>query len=122
MNASSESGLWATWIVVIKSLRGGADRGERGIDVVLVEQVLGERGGAFGRFRGDQPCIERPGARLVLFQAGDARGEDQSQEMRRALLKDGVGLGTRERSVAAHFTQAAEVVSLVEVERIQHLV
>src|SRR6478735_2298651 len=123
MNASSESGLWATWIVVIKkSLRGGADRGERGIDVILVVHVLGERGRALGRRRGDQAGVECAGLRLVLLQAGDPRGEDQPEEMRRALLEDGVGLCTRERRVASHFAQAAEVVPLVEVERIQHLV
>src|SRR5690348_10796038 len=122
MNASSESGLWATWIVVIKSLRGRADRGERGIDVVLVEQVLGERGGTFGRRGRDQPGVERAGARLVLLQPSDARGEDEAEEVRRALLKDGVGLGARERGVASDFAQPAKVIALVEVERIEHLV
>src|SRR6476620_2484069 len=122
MNASSESGLWATWIVVIKSLRGGANRGERGVDVVLVEEILRQRDRAFGRYGGDQPRIERAGARLVLFQPGDARGEDQPQQMRRALSKDGVGLRVCQPYVAAHLTQTTEVVALVEVERIQHLV
>src|SRR5689334_190974 len=112
MNASSESGLWATWIVVIKSLRGRADRGERGIDVVLVEQILGERSGALGRCRGDQPRIECAGLRLVLLQPGDACREDQPEEMGRTLLKDRVRLGPRESGVAPHFAQPTEVVAL----------
>src|SRR3954469_3227657 len=122
MNASSESGLWATWIVVIKSLRGRADRGERGIDVVLMEEVLGERGGALGWRRRAQRAIECAGSRVVLLQARDARGEDQPEEVGRALLQDGVGLGARERGVAPHLAQPTEVVPLVEIERVEHLV
>src|SRR4051812_10303733 len=106
MNASSESGLWATWIVVIKSLRGGTDRGERGVDVVLVEQIFGERRRSLGWFGREQSRIQGAGAGVVLLQAGDARGEDQSEKVRGPLLQDGIGLGSRERGVAADFAEA----------------
>src|SRR3982751_1933658 len=122
MNASSESGLWATWIVVISSLRGGAHRGERGVDVVLVKQVLGEPGRAFGRSRRDEASIERTGARFILLQPCDTRAEDQTEEMRRALLEDGVRLRPRERGVAGDFARAAEIIPLIEVQRVEHLV
>src|SRR3954470_18716200 len=122
MNASSESGLWATWMVVIGSFRGGARRGERGVDVVLVQEVLGQRGGPLSGFRGEEPGVEGTGARFVLLEARDARRQDEPEQMRGTLREDRVRLGAREGEIAAHLAEPAEVVALVEVERLDHLV
>src|SRR5215211_4201477 len=118
MNASSESGLWATWMVVIggESLRSSAGRGERGVDVVLVQEVLGQARRALDRFRGDEPGLERPGARVVPLHASRARGEEEPEQVGRPGGEDGVGLGAGERGIATHFTQPAEVVPLIEIE------
>src|SRR5512138_1984201 len=121
MNASSESGLWATWMVVIGwgegSLRSGTRCGERGVDVVPMQEVLRERGRAFRRFGGEKPRVECTGAGVAPFHARDARGEDEPEQVSRPSLEDGVGLRARERSVATDLTQPSEVVPLVEVER-----
>src|SRR5215213_9647193 len=115
MNASSESGLWATWMVVIgeSSLRSGARRGERGVDVVLVEAILGQRGRALGRFRGDEPRVERTGAGVAPFHASHACREDEPKEVRRPRRQNGVALRARERGIAAHLAEPAEVVALI---------
>src|SRR5215203_5626073 len=104
MNASSESGLWATWMVVIgrgmRSLRGGAHRGERGVDVAPVQEVLGERRRALRRLGGEEPRVERAGAGVAPFHAGDARGEDEAEQVRGPRREDRVGLRPSERGVA----------------------
>src|SRR5687768_4703289 len=124
MNASSESGLWATWMVVIGrsegSLRGGTRRGERGVDVVPVQEVFGECRRALGRLRGEEPRVEGAGACVAPLKARDARSEDEPEQVGRARAEDGVGLGARERGVAAHFPESAEIVALVEVEGADH--
>src|SRR6187549_3418876 len=126
MNASSESGLWATWMVVIGrkegSLCDGTCRGERGVDVVPVQEILGEGCGALGRLRGEQAHIERSGACVAALEPCDARREDEPEQMCRTRLQDGVRLGARERGVAAHLPQPPEVVALVEIEGADHLV
>src|SRR5829696_4096768 len=123
MNASSESGLWATWIVVIggRSLRSGAG-GERGVDVVLVQEVLRQAGRTLGRLRGEESRVERTGARLAPLHAGHSRREDEPEQVGRPRREDGVGLRAGEHSVTAHLAEPAEVVALVEVERPDHLV
>ena len=56
MNASSESGLWATWMVIgIESAaRDAPGFFERGVDVVLVEEILVEGRGALRGLGGDE--------------------------------------------------------------------
>src|SRR4051794_13020337 len=122
MKASSESGLWATWMVVISSFLWLARRGERGIDVVLVEQVFGQRRGALSWFRGEELGVERAGAGVVLLHARRAGAEDETEQMGGAGGEDGVGFGARERGVAADFAEPAQVVALIEVEWGDHLV
>src|SRR5829696_7943193 len=126
MNASSESGLWATWMVVIGrkegSLRGGTCRGECGVDVVPVQQILREGRGALGRLGGEQPRIEPASACVTALEPCDARREDEAEQVCRTRRQDGVRLGARERGIAAHLPQAPEVVALVEIERADHLV
>src|SRR5678815_4565320 len=117
MNASSESGLWATWMVVIgsgkRSLRSGTRRGERGIDVVPVQEVLGERRRALRRLRGEESRVERAGARVALLHAGDPCGEDEAEQVRRPRREDRVGLGAGEHRVPADLAEPAEVVAPV---------
>src|SRR5688572_20926135 len=129
MNASSESGLWATWMVVIGegegsqgSLRCGACRGDRPIDVVPVQEVLGQRGRAFGRLGGEQARIERTGADVVPFHARRASSQDEPEQMRRSCAEDGIRLRARERGVASDLAQPPQIVALVEGERIERLV
>src|SRR4029079_1654650 len=115
MNASSESGLWATWMVVIGrgegSLRSGARRGNGGVDVVPVQEVLGERGRALRRLGGEEPRIQRAGACVAPLHACDAGGEDEPEQVRGPRLQDRVGLRAREGRVAADLTQPAQVVA-----------
>src|SRR5678816_3092125 len=94
MNASSESGLWATWMVVIGwgegSLGGGTGRGERGVDVVPMQEILGERGRTLRRLGGEEPGVERTSAGGAAFHARDPRGEDEPEQVRRPRFQDRV--------------------------------
>ena len=128
MNASSESGLWATWMVVIGSGRGITSAAERAAASAAsmsfwCRRYSGSCRRAFGRLRGERAARRSARARGVApLQLRDARGEDEPEQVRRARPEDGVGLGACERGVAADLAQPAEVVALVEVERADHLV
>src|SRR5829696_10160888 len=124
MNASSESGLWATWMVVIggESLRRSSGRGERGVDVVLVQQVLGQTSRTLGRLRGEESRVERTCTRVAPLQARDARRENEPEQMRRPRREDGVRLSAGERGVAPDLAEPAQIVALVKVERADHFV
>ena len=56
---------------------------------------------ALRRLRGEEPRVERAGARVVPSQLRGARGEDEPEQVRRACGEDRVGLGACERDVAA---------------------
>src|SRR5690349_19311247 len=115
MNASSESGLWATWMVVIGkgrgSLRSGTRRGERGVDDVPVRRIFGKCRGALLRLGGNESRVESAGACVASLHARDAGGEDEPEQMGRPRLQDRVGLRARERRVAADLAEPAEVVA-----------
>src|SRR2546430_799831 len=106
MNASSESGLWATWMVVDKGLEGLGCGGrglrtarlcETGVDLVHVLHVLVELLCPLGGRRGDEAAHEFAlGARLAAQPRG-VRGEEKAEQMCGLSFENGIRLRPRER-------------------------
>src|SRR5688572_16858016 len=119
MKASSESGLCPTWMVRgIESWLSPASGGRDGrLDVYLVTLVLLESTSALAGRRIEEPALHCVANVAVATRIGKGGREDETEQVIRGLLKDGVRLGLGEVEVSADVRDPPEVIAAVEVER-----
>src|SRR5258708_37192539 len=103
MKASSASGLWARWIVRMPLAAGGRlERvGMERVERVLMVGVLGAAAAALGRFILEEIperlfCLDAVAAGLI-----GAGSQHESEQMRRGVAHDRVGVRQRAGGVTA---------------------
>src|SRR5688572_21839477 len=122
MNASSESGLWPTWIVrvmdlVSEALSPASGRGQGGVDIGTVPGVFVQAAREFAAFGIEQPALEHGALRVIAASVGNGRGEEEAEEVPGRRLENCVGLGLCHIELPADLSHPPVIVPPVGVQR-----
>jgi hypothetical protein len=96
--------------------------GERNVDVILMQQILGQlllALGALGLGKPLEVCGFRAG---IATKARGARCQDQAEEVIRLRGEDGVGLRLGKRRIARDLGKSPQVISLIDTENTERFV
>jgi len=131
MKASSESGLWATWMICDmclvanfrERLRFRAARLlQGGVDIGFVVRILLQLRCALGGGGSNEPLLECRARRRVASKARGLDSQDETEQVRGILPQDRISLRTRYHRIAADDSDHPDVVAVVCIGSTEHLV